>query len=99
MRGFSEIAKELRISRHLTQTQLAKRLWAQKSIISAYETGVRQPSVEMLIRYSRQFRVSVDYLLGLKNEQTLNVSGLTHDQIAVLDNLINEFRKNDEQNK
>ena len=40
MRDFSEIAKELRLSKNLTQTQLAERMWVKKSIISAYETFV-----------------------------------------------------------
>ena len=97
MRDFSEIAKELRRSKHLTQTQLAERLWAQKSIISAYETGARQPSLEMLVQYSRVFQVSVDYLLGLSPAQALDVSELTQTQIAVLNDLISEFRKKDTQ--
>ena len=29
MRDFSEIAKELRESKHLTQTQLAERMWVK----------------------------------------------------------------------
>ncbi len=93
MRKFSEIAKELRTANHLTQAQLAARLWAQKSIVSAYETGARQPSLEMLVQYSRVFQVSVDYLLGLDATPTVNVSGLTSEQLAVVNSLILEFRK------
>ena len=33
MRDFSEIAKELRLSKNLTQTQLAERMWVKKSIM------------------------------------------------------------------
>ena len=49
MRDFSEIAKELRLSKNLTQSQLAERMWVKKSIISAYETDARPPSLDMLI--------------------------------------------------
>ena len=61
MRDFSEIVKELRQSKGLTQTQLAERLGVKKSIISAYETDSRPPSLEMLIKYAREFHVSTDY--------------------------------------
>ena len=92
MRDFSEIAKELRQSKHLTQTQLAQRMWVQKSIISAYETGMRQPSLDMLIRYAKEFHVSTDYLLGLNSRKELDISDLTDDQQLILHQLLAEFR-------
>lgn len=93
MRDFSEIAKELRESKHLTQTQLAERMWVKKSIISAYETDSRPPSLDMLIKYAKEFHVSTDYLLGIDTEKTLNVNGLTDTQINALHSLVNEFLK------
>lgn len=93
MRDFSEIAKELRESKHLTQTQLAQRMWVKKSIISAYETDARPPSLDMLIKYAKEFNVSADYLLGIEAEKTLNVDGLNNEQINILKSLIYEFKK------
>ena len=93
MRDFSEIAKELRTSKKLTQSQLAERMWVKKSIISAYETDSRPPSLDMLIKYAKEFHVSTDYLLGIESEKTINVDGLTDAQINILNNLINEFLK------
>ena len=43
MRDFSEIAKELRLSKHLTQSQLAERMWVKKSIISYQDTLIDSP--------------------------------------------------------
>lgn len=94
MKDFSEIAKELRESKHLTQSQLAERMWVKKSIISAYETDSRPPSLDMLIKYSKEFGVSTDYLLGLESRKSLDVSELTDSQINILTCLINEFSKN-----
>ena len=54
MRDFSEIVKELRLSKNLTQSQLAERMWVKKSIISAYETDARPPSLDMLIKYAKE---------------------------------------------
>lgn len=94
MRDFSEIAKELREMKNLTQTQLAERMWVKKSIISAYETDARPPSLDMLIKYAKEFNVSTDYLLGIETDKTINVDGLTDSQIGILNTLINEFKKN-----
>lgn len=93
MRDFSEIAKELRESKHLTQIQLAERMWVKKSIISAYETDARPPSLDMLIKYAKEFRVTTDYLLGIESDKTINVDGLTDTQINTLNSLVNEFLK------
>jgi len=93
MHDFSEIAKELRTSKKLTQSQLAERMWVKKSIISAYETDSRPPSLDMLIKYAKEFHVSTDYLLGIESDKTINVDGLTDAQINILNSLINEFLK------
>ena len=91
MRDFSEIAKELRLSKNLTQAQLAGRLWVKKSIISAYETDARPVSLDMLMKYAKEFLVSTDYLLGMDTDKAIRVDGLTDSQIALLQSLINEF--------
>lgn len=93
MRDFSEIAKELRISKNLTQTQLAERMWVKKSIISAYETDARPPSLDMLIKYAKEFNVTTDYLLGLQEHKFINVDNLTDQQINILNSIILEFSK------
>lgn len=93
MRDFSEIAKELRLSKGLTQKQLAERLWVKKSIISAYETDARPPSLDMLIKYANEFHVSTDYLLGIESNKALNIDGLSDAQINILTSLVNEFNK------
>ena len=93
MKDFAEIARSLREQKHLTQTQLARKLWVQKSIISAYETGMRQPSLDMLIKYALEFHVSTDYLLGLDETPALHTQGITDEHRAVISNLIYEFQK------
>ena len=91
MRDFSEIIRELRQSKGLTQTQLADKLGVKKSIISAYETDSRPPSLDMLIKYAHEFHVSTDYLLDLETDKKINVSKLSESQISILNTLINEF--------
>lgn len=90
---FGNRLKHLRTKSGVTQAQLAERLGLTKSVISAYETGLRMPSYEILIQISRIFKVSTDYLLGVeRKQQELDLSGLTQGQIDALKNLIREMR-------
>ncbi len=86
--------KELRVSQKITQNELATRLGVTKSAISSYENGSRLPSYDILIKISRIFKVSTDYLLGCVDEkaQSVSVSGLTESQIAAVKSYIHTFR-------
>ena len=79
----------------MTQSDLAERLGVTKSVISAYETGLRMPSYDILIKISRIFRVTTDYLLGLESKQEIDVSGLTEDEIHALTNLVKAMQRNE----
>jgi len=48
----------------LTQSELAEVLGIKRSAINRYENGHAYPSIEMLLKMSEYFNVSVDYLLG-----------------------------------
>lgn len=85
--------KQLRQSKHLTQTQVASRLNISGSMISAYENDLRFPSFDVLIKLSRIYNVTTDYLLGISINKTINVSGLTESQLEIIFNLIEEFQK------
>ena len=56
--------KRLRLKKGMTQADIAKDLGLTKSVISAYETGLRLPSYDILIHIATIFGVSTDYLLG-----------------------------------
>lgn len=53
----------LRRSLGLSQSALAKRLGVSPSAVGMYEQGRREPSVDTLVRLSRIFDVTTDYLL------------------------------------
>ena len=86
--------KELRASQKITQNEFAERLGVSKSAISSYENGSRLPSYEILIKISRIFKVSTDYLLGCIDEKelTISVSGLTEKQVVSIKSSIDNFR-------
>lgn len=63
MVDFGTTLKELRQRAGLTQKQLADKLWLSKATVSYYEQSLRYPSPEILIKLSKIFHVSSDYLL------------------------------------
>ena len=91
---FDERIRELRHSLGINQVEFGKRLNVTKQCISNWENNIIMPSIDMLIRISKTFSVSADYLLGLKNRQTLDVSGLSAEQILHLQALINDLKCN-----
>ena len=93
MVDFGNRIKTLRLQNNLTQEQLASRLNLTKSVISAYETGLRMPSYETLISISRVFKVTTDYLLGLERKKEIDLSGLTEEEINALLNLIKAMKQ------
>lgn len=97
MQSFGQKLKELRHKAGLTQQQLAERIWVSKAAISNYELFERTPSPEILIKLSRVFHVSTDYLLGIDEEKvTLDITGLKEEDIEFLEHTIELLRrKND----
>ena len=66
----------LRLTYGLSQAELAKRLHISSSAIGMYEQGRREPSVDTLIALSREFGVSLDYLLSGRPDTVRDVSAL-----------------------
>lgn len=62
---FAEIFKSLRKDKELTQEQLAEVLGVSPQIVSRWENGVSQPSLELLPIIAAYFETSVDTLLGI----------------------------------
>ena len=88
-----EMLKMMRKSRNLNQVQLAAQLNVTKQTISNWENNNILPSIDMLVKISHYFSVSTDYLLELDNRFYLEVSGLTVEQIAHIQQIINDIRR------
>ena len=92
MVDFGNTLKTLRLRENMTHAQLAQKLGLTKSVISAYETGLRLPSYDVLIHVSKIFKVSTDYLLGVESQHDLDLSGISDDEVIALKNLIKVMR-------
>lgn len=93
MVNFGLILKSLRIRDDMSQAQLAQKLGLTKSVISAYETGTRQPSYDVLVHIAGIFDVSTDYLLEVERKREIDFSGLSPEETDALINLIKAMKK------
>lgn len=67
MNKISIILKQLRNEKRYTQKQIAEDLKISPTGYAGYEQGIREPDIDMLIKISDYFEVSLDYLVGRKD--------------------------------
>lgn len=83
---------KLRTAKGWSQVELAKRLRVAKQTVSNWENDNIQPSIEMLVRLSKIFGVTTDYLLGLEDVPRLSIEGLPASVVAHLELLIEDYQ-------
>lgn len=64
--------KEIRVSRKLKVQEVSDYLCCLPSVYSRYENGKREPSIDILLKLSKLYGVSVDYLIG--NDEVVDTS-------------------------
>ena len=62
--------REIRKKKQYSQLKVAMALSISREALSLYETGKRSPDVDMLVRLSQYFNVSIDYLITGKEFQS-----------------------------
>lgn len=92
--GLNEKLQEQRWLNRLSQKEVAAAIGVSASIISNYESAERVPSVENLMALASLYKCSVDYLLGLKHNNSINIdtSMLTDKQTKLLQNFLDELK-------
>lgn len=94
MAQLGDILAELREDSGFTQKDLSELLHVSVSSISAYESGKRLPSIDVLIAYARQFNVSTDYILGLTNSsESLSVFTEEYYNGRMIGDIISDLKK------
>ena len=89
--------RELRLSLGMSQIEFGNALNVTKQSVSNWENGNIMPSVDMLERIAEKHSVSADYLLDLAPRTTIDVTGLTNEQISHLQLLINDLKRSNRQ--
>ena len=72
---------ELRVSRKLKVQEVSDYLCCLPSVYSRYENGKREPSIDILLKLSKLYGVSVDCLIG--NDEVVDTS-ITEKEAAMI---------------
>lgn len=68
---FSENIKEIRTKRKMTQNEFCKIVGCTQATLSAYENNTKKPSLEIVFNIAKEFKVSIDWLLGISDKDNL----------------------------
>lgn len=68
MKTFKTRLKESRMAAGLTQVKLAEIIGVTKSVYNKYETGDVKPPIDKIIKIAMVLHVSIDYLVGLRDD-------------------------------
>ena len=96
MRGnydFGGILKDLRKTKKLTQKQLATQIGLTTTAVSKYELGESVPPLDVLRILASVFGVSIDYLAGIEKAPSIPTTGLTKEQLDIMNELATIFVK------
>ena len=94
---FASRLRQLRLDKNLRQEQVTILICVNKTAISTYENNTRQPSFDILVRLATLYRVSTDYLLGMTNIRSLDLSGLSDEEVVAVSELVAIMTKRNEQ--
>lgn len=65
MSKFTQRIREYREMKGVSQLQMCRDLGLTKSVVSMWETGVREPSLEMLVKIIKYLDADANYILGI----------------------------------
>ncbi len=68
---FNEKLQKLRKEQHLTQEELAEKLFVSRTAISKWESGRGYPSIDSLKAIAKYFHITIDALIGSEEIVTL----------------------------
>ncbi len=68
MNKFCKRLKETRTEKGFTQKQIAEAINVTYNAVSQYENGVREPSIDLLIKICDFLDVPSDYLIGRSDD-------------------------------
>lgn len=74
MKTLGSRIRQLRKNRNLSQKELGDIVGAHYTTISLYENDIRQPPLEMLIRLSKLYGVSMNFLFGEDDRNLFDIS-------------------------
>ncbi len=80
--------RDLRNNKHLSQTQVAKRLSLTRASISGYENNLASPSIDVLVKLALLYGVTTDYILGLDNRKVIVLDDISERDAEVIEDIV-----------
>ena len=71
--------RDLREDHDMKKIELAEKLEISERTLTRYESGECEPSASVLIKLSLLFDVSIDYIVGLKDNPTISTPTVKDD--------------------
>lgn len=62
------------------------------SMVSAYESDLKQPALETIVKIANLFGVTVDYLVCREDKRYIDISDLTDEEAAVVCSMVEVLR-------
>lgn len=93
MATFAERLKFLRKEKKLTQQELADKIGISRVGYGYWEKGSREPSFDKLVELATELNSTVDYLLGISDENILeiqedDIKKLNKDELKKVDDVL-----------
>jgi DNA-binding XRE family transcriptional regulator len=89
----AEKIKELRWERNISQAELAKKLGLTRGGVNSWESSTSLPSIRCLVELAKFFHVTTDYMLGLSERTSIDVVGLSDEDIALISDIASRLRR------
>lgn len=97
---FAKKLKETRTEKGYTQKDISKTVNKTITAICDWERGRTQPSIEDLIKISQLLECSIDYLVGIENEDGIIIQNQTSPILTIEEErLLQTYRQLDSRKK
>lgn len=88
----AERLKALKIASNMTQKQVAEKLNIASSTYSKYELGEHTPGLELLLKISQLYDISIEYLAGYSDQEVVYIGNLNEKQKKLLFSMMDYFK-------
>lgn len=85
--------ENMRLKFGMSQAELARRLGVSRSSVNAWELGFATPQLKHVVEMSGIFGTTVDNMLNLSNDVSINISELNDEERRVVFNLVDCLKK------
>lgn len=83
----------MRFKTGMSQAELARRLGVSRSSVNAWELGFATPQLKHVIEMAGIFNTTVDNMLNISSEVSIDISELNDEERQVVYNLVDCLKK------